>query len=289
MVWRDDVSEVKLGLIGDNISRSKAPLLHRLAGRMCGVDVRYDRLIPKEIGKEFDAVFDDCGRNGYRGINVTYPYKERAAAKVSINDPIVQSIGAVNTVVFTPAGPKGFNTDYSGFIAGFRGVLGGAAPGAVCMIGAGGVGIAVAFGLIVLGLEELRIVERDLEKAAALAESLRTARPSLTVTVTNNGADAAIGAAGLINCTPVGMVGYEGTPLPRNSMHGARWAFDAVYTPIETQFLRDASDEGLTIVSGYELFFHQGVDAWDIFVGRPLDHDALRKALAEETVNEEAG
>jgi shikimate dehydrogenase len=253
------------------------------------LDVRYDRLIPKEIGKDFDAVFEDCARDGYRGINVTYPYKELAAAKVGINDPLVRSIGAVNTVVFTPAGPKGFNTDYSGFIAGYRGVRGGTAPGPVCMIGAGGVGKAVAFGLIVLGLEEIHIVERDLGKAEALAESLRIARPSLTIAVTNDAAAAAQGAAGLINCTPVGMVGYEGTPLPRESMSGARWAFDAVYTPMDTQFLRDAAVEGLTIVSGYELFFHQGVDAWEIFVGLPLDHDVLRQALATEGASEKAG
>jgi shikimate dehydrogenase len=175
MVWRDDMADVRLGLIGDNISHSRAPLLHRLAGELCGVDLRYDRLIPKDIGKDFDAIFDDCARDGYRGVNVTYPYKERAAEKVSINDPLVRSIGAVNTVVFTAAGPKGFNTDYSGFIAGYRGVKGEAAPGPVCMIGAGGVGKAVAFGLIVLGLDELRVVERDLEKAEALAMSLRQA------------------------------------------------------------------------------------------------------------------
>jgi shikimate dehydrogenase len=283
------MADVRLGLIGDNISHSRAPLLHRLAGELCGVDLRYDRLIPKDIGKDFDAIFDDCARDGYRGVNVTYPYKERAAEKVSINDPLVRSIGAVNTVVFTAAGPKGFNTDYSGFIAGYRGVKGEAAPGPVCMIGAGGVGKAVAFGLIVLGLDELRIVERDLEKAEALAMSLRAARPSLTITVTDDAAAVAKGASGLINCTPVGMTDYEGTPLSRNSMSGARGAFDAVYTPMDTQFLRDAADECITIVSGYELFFHQGVDAWDIFVGEPLDHDALRQALADHIANKKAG
>ena len=63
-------------------------------------------------------------------------------------------------------------------------------------------------------------------------------------------------------------------------MAGADWAFDAVYTPVDTQFLTEAGAEGLTIISGYELFFHQGVDAWAIFSGRPVDRDALRAALA---------
>ena len=88
-------------------------------------------------------------------------------------------------------------------------------------------------------------------------------------------------ASGLINCTPVGMVGHEGTALPRRLMAGAAWAFDAVYTPVDTQFLQDAEAEGLTTLSGYELFFFQGVEAWTIFSGRQVDQSALRKALDE--------
>lgn len=282
------MTDLLLGLIGDNIARSRAPLLHRLAGRMTGLDVRYDRLIPAMLGRNFDEVFDICAADGFRGINVTYPYKERAAARVRVEDPLVRAIGAVNTVIFEPDGPKGHNTDHSGFQAAYRAVLGERSPGPVCMIGAGGVGKAVAFGLVALGLEELRLVERDLPKAEALAEALRAARPGLAVTVTGDAEAGARGSAGLINCTPVGMVGYEGTPLPRAHMQGAAWAFDAVYTPVDTRFLVDAGDAGLTIISGYELFFYQGVHAWDFFAGRPLDEASLRKALAEASEEEAA-
>jgi len=84
----------------------------------------------------------------------------------------------------------------------------------------------------------------------------------------------------------VGMVGYEGTPLPRAAMVGAEWAFDAVYTPVETEFLQDAAAEGLAVLSGWELFFYQGVHAWAHFAGKPLDEAALRDALlnTKETV-----
>lgn len=276
------MTDLLLGLIGDNIARSKAPVLHRLAGELCGLDVRYDRLVPKEMGEEFDAVFAHCVGQGYRGINITYPYKERAVAKVRIDDPLVRALGAVNTVVFGDDAPRGYNTDYSGFIAAYRKVRGATAPGPVCMIGAGGVGKAVAFGLIALGLEQIRLVERDLPKAEVLAEALRAASPGLNVAVTDDAATGAAGAAGLINCTPVGMVGYDGTPLARAGMNGAEWAFDAVYTPVDTQFLQDAGAEGLTLISGYELFFFQGVDAWKFFAGRPVDQDALRRRLLQE-------
>jgi shikimate dehydrogenase len=272
---------IRLGLIGDNIAKSQSPRLHRLAGAQNGQRVTYDPLVPAELGMEFDAVFAHVAATGYRGVNVTYPYKERAAAKVVVNDPLVRAIGAVNTVVFDAGGPHGFNTDYSGFIAAYRRVRGNAAPGPVLMIGAGGVGKAVAFGLVALGLTEIRIADRDLPKADALAAALAQARPGLVTRTGTDAAGLATGAAGVINCTPVGMVGYDGTPLPPAALSGAEWVFDAVYTPVDTQFLRDAAAEGLQVISGYELFFGQGVDAWAIFAGLPLDEARMRQELAE--------
>lgn len=272
---------IRLGLIGDNIAKSQSPRLHRLAGAQNGRRVTYDQLVPAELGKDFDALFADVAAAGYRGVNVTYPYKERAAAKVIVEDPLVRAIGAVNTVVFDDGGPHGFNTDYSGFMAAYRRVRGDAAPGPVLMIGAGGVGKAVAFGLVALGLEEIRIVDRDLPKARALAAALVAARPGLVARTGTEAVTLAAGAAGIINCTPVGMVGYDGTPLARTELTQAAWVFDAVYTPVDTQFLRDAAAEGLQVISGYELFFGQGVDAWAIFTNLPLDEARMRQELAE--------
>lgn len=273
---------IRLGLIGDNIAASQSPRLHRLAGRQNNRRVTYDSLIPAREGADFDALFDRCRTAGYRGINVTYPYKERVTNRVRIDDPLVAAVGAVNTVLFDADGPRGFNTDYSGFMAAYRRVRGDAAPGPVLMIGAGGVGRAVAFGLVTLGLSELRLADHDPSKADILADALRAARPGLHVVVGTDAAALAPGASGLVNGTPIGMVGYEGTPLPADRMEGAGWAFDAVYTPVDTQFLRDAGAAGLQIISGYELFVGQGVDAWALFTGLPLDEDRLRADLAAE-------
>ncbi|WP_304618223.1 shikimate dehydrogenase family protein [Paracoccus sp. (in: a-proteobacteria)] len=270
---------ILLGLIGDNIAASQSPRLHRLAGAQNGRAVRYDSLIPRVEGLEFDALFARCAAGGYRGINVTYPYKEVVADRLRIDDPLVAAIGACNTVLFGEGQPRGFNTDYSGFVSAYRRVRGDAAPGPVLMIGAGGVGRAVAFGLIALGAAEIRLADRDPAKADALAEALRAARPGLRVVTGTDAAALAPGASGLINCTPVGMVGYEGTPLASSLMAGAEWVFDAVYTPVNTQFLQDAAAAGLAIISGYELFIGQGVDAWAIFTGLPLDEARLRADL----------
>ncbi|MCA0873027.1 shikimate dehydrogenase [Seohaeicola saemankumensis] len=273
------VDTLKLGLIGDNIARSRSPLLHRLAGDQNGIAVTYDRLVPRERGQSPEQVFDECSKAGYRGINITYPYKERIADLVHIDDPLARAMGAVNTVIFDADGPRGHNTDYSGFMAAYGQARGQAAPGPVLMIGTGGVGRAVAFGLAGLGATELRLLDRDLDKARALADTLAGVAPDMAVTICTDPETGARGASGLINCTPVGMVGYEGTPLPGHAMAGADWAFDAVYTPVETRFLTDAADMGLSVISGWELFFFQGVHAWAHFCGAPVNQATLRHAL----------
>lgn len=273
-----DEIDLQLGLIGDNIAASRAPVLHRLCGEQTGLRVAYDRLVPRERGEDFDEVFAFCAGGGFRGINVTYPYKERAARKVEIADPRVEAMGAVNTVVFEEGAARGYNTDFSGFVAAYRAATA-RDPGTVCMIGTGGVGRAIAFALLELGAEEIRLVDRDAAKAEALADDLRRASPTTRLTVLGAAEDGARGADGVVNCTPVGMVGYEGTPVAASALAGLRWAFDAVYTPADTTFLGDAQAAGAEVISGYELFFWQGVHAWSRFSGRPVDEDALRAAL----------
>lgn len=272
---------LRLGLIGDNIAASQSPRLHRLAGAQAGLAVTYDRLVPAALGLDFGQVLQKAAQDRLRGVNITYPYKERVVAEVTLTDPVLAAIGAVNTVIFTDHGWIGHNTDYTGFKAAYRRVRGDNPPGVTLMIGTGGVGRAVAFGLADLGAQALRLVDRDRAKAARLADDLALAFPALAVSLGDTAAQAAKGADGLINCTPVGMVGQAGTPLEAGAMTGASWAFDAVYTPQDTQFLRDAAQAGLAILSGWELFFHQGLQAWQHFSGQPADSDALRTALLQ--------
>lgn len=272
---------LRLGLIGDNIVQSSSPALHKQAGRLHNKTTTYDLLTPKQLGRSFPQILQTCATDGYRGINVTYPYKEKAAPLAPAGDPNVRRIGAVNTIVFDQDGLTGYNTDYSGFIAAYRRAMGHTDTGPVLLIGSGGVGRAVAFGLAKLGTTDLRLMDRDVDKSQATADALKSAAPGLDVSIWTDAETAAHGASGLINCTPVGMAGHPGTPLQDDAMQGATWAFDAVYTPIETTFLKSARRHGLTTISGWELFFFQGLHAWQIFSGLPCDETLLRQDLVQ--------
>jgi shikimate dehydrogenase len=272
---------IRLGLIGDNIRDSRSPDLHRLAGRLCGLEVEYELLVPRELGRDFDAAFERCRDGGLNGVNVTYPYKELVVSRLAVRSPDVARVGSSNTVVFTPDGPVGYNTDYLGFIAAYRAHFGGRPAGRVAIVGTGGVGRAIAFGLAALGASELRLIDAEPERAVRLAGALGTLSPAPPVRVESDVAAVLRGADGVVNCTPIGMTGRPGSAIPAHLLGGQSWAFDAVYTPIDTEFLRAATAAGMETLSGYELFFQQGIKAFELFTGRVPPLDALRQQLTE--------
>lgn len=274
------MSSLRLGLIGDKIQRSRSPDLHRLAGRLCGLDVSYLRLIPADMGEAFEQVLERCREQGFRGVNVTYPYKERVLAQVSSASADVASVGACNTILFEGRDQlHGFNTDFSGFASAFRHRFGATAPGIVAMAGAGGVGKAIAFALARLGAAELRLCDTDESRAHRLAALLTREANGMRVAIATDIGSAASGADGIVNATPLGMDGVGGNAVPATALPGRRWAFDAVYTPEWTTFLRQARAAGVEVMTGFDLFLFQGIDAFRLFSGRTVDPDALLREL----------
>ena len=271
---------IRLGLIGDNIAASRTPDLHYAAASICGIDVKYERLVPRDLGLTFGDVVERAKQDGFRGLNITYPYKESVLRFVTIEDPVVRTLGACNTVLFgTPA--IGFNTDYTGYVSAFRAQFGARSPGAVAMAGSGGVGKAVAFGLAELGAKSLALFDIDDRKSLSLAAALQRHQGAMPVRVAASLADACEGADALVNCTPLGMVGYSGNAFSDIAIKGRRWIFDAVYTPIKTAFVKEAEAARVEVLSGYELFFYQGRDAFRLFMGCDVHAGTLRRMLEE--------
>ena len=273
------MEKIRLGLVGDNIAASRAPDLHHTAARICGIDVVYERLVPRGLGLAFDAVVARAKEQGLRGLNITHPYKERVLQLVAIEDSTVKAIGACNTVLFN-AQTIGLNTDYTGYIEAFKERFGDALPGAVAMAGSGGAGKAIGFALAQLGAKSLKLFDTDERKSLALADALRNAQRRMDVFVAPSLEDACEDVDGLVNCTPLGMTGYEGNAFNGVRLKGRRWICDAVYTPVETAFLKEGEAAGVEILSGYELFLYQGIHAFQLFTGRHVDAVALRRKLA---------
>ncbi|PKP71438.1 MAG: shikimate dehydrogenase [Alphaproteobacteria bacterium HGW-Alphaproteobacteria-4] len=275
---------LRLGLIGGNITATRSPALHVVCGLSLGVNVTYDLIIPAERGLGFAELLAQCERLGFAGVNVTYPHKEEAAALVLAGDPVVQAMGSSNTVLFTPEGPRAFNTDHSGFVAAYRAAFGKRAPGRVLVLGTGGVGRAVGFGLADLGASEIVLHDTDLAKVASLAAAIRGHAAVAVSAAETTCLHTLAGIDGVVNCTPLGMIGRPGSALPEGVTGRPVWAFDAVYTPADTPFRAQVTGLGAAFLGGYELYFHQGLRAFEIFSRQTVSaHDWVRATLNYRT------
>ncbi|PKP74768.1 MAG: shikimate dehydrogenase [Alphaproteobacteria bacterium HGW-Alphaproteobacteria-6] len=270
----------RLGLIGGNIVASRSPVLHAVCALSVGGNASYDLLIPAEHDRSFATMLEHCARSGFDGVNVTYPYKEEAARLVPPGDPVVAAMGSANTVRFAAGGPRAYNTDCTGFVAAFRAQFADRSPGRVLLLGTGGVGRAVAFGLADLGARAILLHDTDPAKVAALATALRGQYPAVTTGAAGAGAVADLsGLDGVVNCTPLGMEGRPGSALPDQVRGAPGWAFDAVYTPEHTRFRAQVERLGAAFLSGFDLYFHQGVQAFAIFTGARPDQDWVRGVI----------
>jgi shikimate dehydrogenase len=159
-----------LAVLGQDVSKSLSPVLHRAAADRAGLDIAYVPISCRDAG-HFDRVVDALAVVDALGANVTIPYKTRALERSSVVGPEAEAIGAVNTLTFRTDGTiRGDNTDGPGMIDVLR-----RAPGieeaSVQILGAGGVARAVAWALRAMGITDFTVCARRLEQAEALVSA----------------------------------------------------------------------------------------------------------------------
>ena len=242
------------GLIGAGIAGSLSPALHEREAAHLGLDYDYRLLDGSDAGPLLAA----ARSHGFTGVNVTHPCKQRVLDHLDALSPDAAALGAVNTVVFDGGRAVGHNTDVTGFAAGFERGLAGAKLDAVVLLGAGGAGAAVAQALLGLGVRQLTIVDAEPDRARALAQRLGATAsevPDLSA------------ADGLVNATPIGMVGHPGAPIDLGQLHPGLWVADVVYRPLETELLRRARELGCRTLDGGGMVVFQAADALELFTG----------------------
>ena len=261
------------GLIGAGIQGSRSPALHEAEAAAQGLRLVY-RLIDLDVlGVGADALpglLRDAARQGYRGLNITFPCKQSVIPLLDGISEEARAIGAVNTVVMAEGRLTGHNTDGPGWGWGFRRALPKADLARVVLLGAGGAGSACADAVLRLGTRELVIVDREAERGTELAarmNSIHGPRCSATADI----AQALAGATGLIHATPTGMAKRPGTPLPGSLLRRGLWVSEVVYVPLATELLRSAKRAGCNVMDGGHMNVGQALDAFRLFTGREAD------------------
>ncbi len=263
------------GVLGWPVSHSRSPLLHNFWLRRYGIDGAY---VPLPVRPEdFEAAVRGLSAAGFAGANVTIPHKEAAFALCDSVDESASRAGAVNTLVFTPVGINGSNTDGYGFLANLRahGVTG---AGQALLLGAGGAARAIAASLLAAGVK-VAICNRSPARAEALAQAL----PGLRVLPWEDRERALADQSLLVNTTSLGMDGHEALRMDLRGAPPGLAVADIVYAPQETALLREARARGFVAVPGLGMLVHQavpGFEAW--FKVRPEVDDAVFAAISQE-------
>ena len=276
-----------LGLIGSPIGGSASPAMHEAAGDAVGVRCHYQLIdVAGADTAELTRLLDGVRRLGFAGVNVTFPYKEAVVGVLDSLSASAEAIGAVNTVVVRDGRLVGHNTDASGFRRAIAPLVEGAGRGPVALLGAGGVGKAIAFALAELAIAEIRVFDVDADKASALAARLGGRAP---LALCRSVAEALDGAVGVVNATPMGMVPNRDSPVPPKQLRADLFVADAVYSPLWTPLLVAASAVGAKTMTGRDLAVFQAADAFELFVGVRPRIEAIAAAFDAVMANRDRG
>jgi 3-dehydroquinate dehydratase/shikimate dehydrogenase len=265
------------GVIADPVAHSLSPAIHNAAFAELGLDAVYLPLWVEGDPAAFVRAFREFGFDGY---SVTIPHKQKVMAAMDEISPLARRVGAMNTVVRRPDGSLfGTNTDISAGIASIEAVVGkGWLRGKrVLLLGAGGLGRAMAFALTDAGTT-LTITDVDMKRAESLAREVGAVAVLSGFRAPGSGLPFDL----LLNCSPVGMhPDVAASPVPAEMLQKDLVVYDAVYNPAETKLLRDARAAGCRTVAGIDHFVRQAVEQFELWTGQSAPVKTMRRVVVE--------
>ncbi|MDX1485767.1 MAG: shikimate dehydrogenase [Alphaproteobacteria bacterium] len=271
-----------MGVMGWPVMHSRSPLMHNYWLEQQGLRGAY---VPLAIEPgNLEGALRGMHPLAFAGCNITIPHKLEAMEIVDEVSEVAKKIGAISCVGVREDGSLfGTNNDWFGFINNLKQEQPDwrADAGPIAVIGAGGGGRAVVYGLLEEGAKEIRLVNRTRAKAEAIA---REYGGPIEVLPWEERHDALDGVATAVNVTNQGMGGQPPLDLSLDKLPGDALAADIIYTPLETPFLADARARGNATVNGVGMLIHQGPAAWKLWFDIvPEVTDELR-ALIERSI-----
>jgi len=281
-----DEKSFVLGLVGVGIGASLTPAMQVREGRESGLSLSYRLIDADSLGlgtEDLGELLAWAQRLGFDGLNVTHPFKQAVIPLLDELSEDAADLGAVNTVLFRDGRLLGRNTDWWGYGRAFRHALPEAVHDRAVLVGAGGAGAAVAYGLLDQGAEHVAVLDSDADRAHACVVRLAKRFGDGRVGVVDDLGRALEQAHGLVNATPVGMRGHLGLPVPSDLVRPDLWVSDVVYFPLETELVALARRRGCRVLPGGAMAVQQAVGAFGYFTGRTADSERMTRHFEELT------
>lgn len=272
-----------LGVIGHPVEHSLSPVMHNAAIATLGLNYVYLPLPVKP--EDLPLALAGFAAIDIVGFNVTIPHKQAIVPLLSEVSPIAQAVGAVNTVWRTETGWSGTNTDVQGFLAPLQEYNRDWSQTVGVILGYGGAARAVVAALAQLGVRQIQVVGRHLQKLKDFVDSWKNANLAVNISGHNwvELPDLISSANLVVNTTPIGMYPQVNesplsaeimAKLPQNAI-----AYDLIYTPNPTVFLQLAKERGAIAIDGLEMLVQQGAAALQSWLQQPAPIDVMRQSL----------
>ncbi|MCE5304013.1 MAG: shikimate dehydrogenase [Planctomycetaceae bacterium] len=265
------------GVIADPVGHSLSPQIHNAGFQHANLNKVY---IPIRVPREdLPRFMDEATALGIRGLSVTIPHKEEVLKKLTEADDAVRGIGASNTVLFDGKRRIGYNTDCRAAMESLETAVGGAAEAqqrlhgrTALVLGAGGVGRAIVYGLMHHGMN---VVVTDIAPRSALTLAQRFNCRSVDWAARHS-----VVADLLVNCTPVGMhPNVDEMPFEKHHLRPSMVVFDAVYNPENTLLVKEARNRNCLVVTGVDMFVRQACLQFALFTGQEGPSELMRETI----------
>lgn len=270
-----------IGLLGCPVEHTLSPVIHNNLSKIFAQNMVYlpFHVEKEQLGTAVKGAFD----LGITGLNVTVPHKQQVMEYLVEIDDVARAIGAVNTLVRTEAGYKGYNTDMEGLRKAVlsEGIV--LADKVVVILGAGGASKAVVYMCLLEGARKIYLLNRTLSKAEEIAEAMNTH-------FSENGGMQGRGSECTDRVIPMRLSDYHLIPEDELYVFQAtsiglaphtedcvledvafykkvRIGFDLIYNPSATGFMRRVREAGGQAFNGLKMLLYQGVIAYSYWTG----------------------
>ncbi len=253
-------------VIGNPIEHSKSPVIHHAFAQLTHQDIQYERVLAPLDG--FAHTVHGLIAQGFKGANVTVPFKLEAFAMANRLTERAQDAGAVNTLIFDAQGIIGDNTDGIGLVRDITKNIGVSFSGKrVLLIGAGGASEGVLHPILAAQPELLIITNRTLDKALNMVKRVEARGELLYVSVSAYAFDDLHGQQFdiVINATSAGLSDSQ-LQLPSGIFASNALAYDMMYGRI-TPFMTFAKQQGAIVFDGLGMLIEQAAEAFFVWRG----------------------
>lgn len=257
------------GLIGNPVEHTISPDIHNTLANACGIDLVYAPF-HVETGRLEAAVKGAYALN-VLGVNVTVPYKKEIIPFLQEVDPLAAAVESVNTLVRVEGGYKGFNTDMSGLYRAMQEDGVSLKGQEVILLGAGGVGRAVAYLCAMKGASCVYLLNRNADKAQKVAEEVneRSGNPCVCAMGLDGWKELPDRRYLCIQATSVGLYpDCERAVVEDTAFYEkVHTGYDLIYRPAETKFMRMVKEAGGSSFNGLKMLVYQGIEAFELWTG----------------------